>query len=88
MCFQFDVYALLDLGARYTLSFVTSYVTMKFECQSRNTLETFSVSTSIGESIVAKQVYRMCLISISHKVIPVILVFVFTIYHKLKYFSL
>ncbi|WMV33503.1 hypothetical protein MTR67_026888 [Solanum verrucosum] len=51
---QFDVYALLDPGA--TLFFVTSYVAMKFDVSPKILSEPFSVSTSVGDSVLAKQV--------------------------------
>ncbi|WMV09329.1 hypothetical protein MTR67_002714 [Solanum verrucosum] len=51
---QLDVYALLDSGA--TLSFVTPYVAMRFGVVLDLLLEHFSVSTHVGDSIVAKRV--------------------------------
>uniref|UniRef100_M1DNN4 Gag-pol polyprotein n=1 Tax=Solanum tuberosum TaxID=4113 RepID=M1DNN4_SOLTU len=73
--FQLDVYALLDPGA--TLSFVTPYVAMRFDMLPDVLLEPFSVSTSstpIGDFVVAKRVYRRCLVSLSHRVTLVDLV--------------
>ncbi|KAH0773630.1 hypothetical protein KY290_010767 [Solanum tuberosum] len=64
--FSIDVYALLDPGA--TLSFVTPLVAMKFEILPEELVEPFSVSTPVGDSVVAKRVYRSCPISLSHKV--------------------
>ncbi|KAH0679012.1 hypothetical protein KY284_020097 [Solanum tuberosum] len=63
--FPFDVYALLDLGA--SLSFVTPYVAMNFDVHPEQLLEPFSVSTPVGESILAERVYRDCTISVNHK---------------------
>ncbi|XP_049363665.1 uncharacterized protein LOC125828397 [Solanum verrucosum] len=61
--FKLDVYVLLDPGA--TLSFVTSYVSMKFDVLPDVMLEPFSVSTSIGDSVVAKKVYSIELLSLT-----------------------
>lgn len=54
--FHINVYALLDPYA--TLSFMKLYVAMRFYVLPNVLLELFSISTPIGESIVAKQVYR------------------------------
>ncbi|WMV19054.1 hypothetical protein MTR67_012439 [Solanum verrucosum] len=70
--FQLDVYSLLDLGA--TLSFVTPYVAMRFDVLPDVLLESFSASTPVGDSIVAKRLYRKCLVSLSHRVTLVDLV--------------
>ena len=45
--FQLDVYSLLDTAA--TLSFVTLYVSMRFDVPPDVLLEFFSISTPIGE---------------------------------------
>ncbi|KAH0758098.1 hypothetical protein KY290_021591 [Solanum tuberosum] len=63
--FTLDVYALLDPGA--SLSFVTPYVVMNFDVLTEKLCEPFSVSTLVGESILAKRVYHDCDISINHK---------------------
>lgn len=47
--FNFDVYVLLD--PRVNLSFVNPYFRMNFEVLLKKPLESFSVSTSVGESI-------------------------------------
>jgi len=70
--FQIDVYALLDPGV--TLSFVTPFVSMRFDVLLEVLLEPFSVSTLIGDSVVAKRVYRKCAVSLSHRVTLVELV--------------
>ena len=63
--FDLDVYALLDPGA--TLYFVTTYIAIQFN--GPETLsEPFSVSTPVGDPIVARWVYRNFPINISHKV--------------------
>lgn len=49
--FHHDVYALLDLDA--TLSFLTPYVTMRFDLCPSILLEPFLVSTRVNDSIVA-----------------------------------
>lgn len=56
-----------------TLSLVTPYVAMKFDILSY-VLDSFSFSTVIGDSIVAKRIYRKCLISLSLRVTRVDLV--------------
>ena len=70
--FSIDVYAFFDPGA--TLSFVTPFVAMKFVILPEELLEPFSVSIPVGNSIVAKRVYRSCPISLSYKVTLVDLV--------------
>ncbi|KAH0747210.1 hypothetical protein KY285_008867 [Solanum tuberosum] len=69
---QLDVYALLDPDA--TLSFVTPYVSMRFDVLPDVVIEPFSVSTPIGDSVVAKMVYRRCPVSLCHIVTLVDLV--------------
>ncbi|KAH0709376.1 hypothetical protein KY284_010803 [Solanum tuberosum] len=54
-----------DLGA--SLSFVTPYVAMNFYVLPKKLLEPFSVSTPVGESILAERDYRDCIISVNHK---------------------
>ncbi|XP_010326460.1 uncharacterized protein [Solanum lycopersicum] len=54
--FTFDVYALIDPVS--TLSFVTQLVTKKFDALLDILHEPFLVSTPVGESLVAKRVYR------------------------------
>lgn len=53
-----DVYALLDPGA--TLSFVTPLVVKMFDTLPYTLHEPFLISTPMGESVVAKRVYRNC----------------------------
>ncbi|WMV50784.1 hypothetical protein MTR67_044169 [Solanum verrucosum] len=70
--FHINVYAFLDPSA--TLSFVMPYVSMRFDVSPDVLLDLFSISTPIGESIVAKRVYRNCHVSLSHRVTYVDLV--------------
>ncbi|KAH0636267.1 hypothetical protein KY290_036703 [Solanum tuberosum] len=70
--FSIDVYALLDPNA--TLSFVTPLMAMIFDVLPEKLEEPFSMSTPVGDSVVAKRVYRSCPISSSHKVTLVELV--------------
>jgi len=70
--FHHNVHALLDPGA--TLSFNTPYVAIRFNVSPEVLLEHFSISTPIGESVVAKRVYKRCPISLSHMIILVNLV--------------
>jgi len=64
--FLIDIYDLLDPDA--TLSFVTPYMSMKFDILPEVLLESFLVSTPVGDSVVAKRVYRRCPISLSRRV--------------------
>ncbi|XP_070046829.1 uncharacterized protein [Nicotiana tomentosiformis] len=57
-----DVYALIDSGS--TLSYVTPYVAMEFGIELEQLHEPCSVSTPVGESIVAAQVYRDCVVTV------------------------
>ncbi len=70
--FHLDVYDFHDSSV--TLSFVTPYVAMRFDVSLEVLLDYFSVSTPIGESIVAKRVYRNYPISLSHRVTHIDLV--------------
>ncbi|KAG5576138.1 hypothetical protein H5410_056272 [Solanum commersonii] len=63
--FTFNVYALLDRGA--SLSFVTPYIVMSFDVLLEQLLDPFSVSTHVGESILAEKVYRDSIICANHK---------------------
>ena len=64
--FTLDVYALLDLGA--TLSSVAPLVSKKFDVLPEILDEPFLVSTPVGESVVAKRVYRNCPITLTNRV--------------------
>src|SRR5688572_26991763 len=66
--FSIDVYALLDPGAN--LSFVTPFVANRFEVVPEMLLEPYLVSNPVGESIVARKVYKQCPIFIMHKMVP------------------
>lgn len=50
--FFYDVYVLLD--PNYTLYFMTPYVAF----------ETFSISTHVGESVIARRIYSKYVVSI------------------------
>ncbi|KAH0721575.1 hypothetical protein KY285_005148 [Solanum tuberosum] len=64
--FDLDVYALLDPGA--TLSFVTPYIAVKFDVSPETLSEPFSVSTPVGDRVIARRVYKNCPITVSQKV--------------------
>uniref|UniRef100_A0A0V0H6A2 Putative ovule protein n=1 Tax=Solanum chacoense TaxID=4108 RepID=A0A0V0H6A2_SOLCH len=64
--FNIDVYALLDISD--ALSFVTQYVANKFDMLPEVLLDPFSISTPVGDSVVAKRVYRICHISLSRRI--------------------
>src|SRR5688572_17238643 len=66
--FHLDVYALIDPGAN--ISFVSPYVSMRFYVKSELLKDPFHVSTPVGESVVARTVYKRCPISVFHKTIP------------------
>ena len=61
--FDLDVYTLLDPGA--TLSFVTPYIAFQFSVSPETLSEPFSVSTPIGDLVIARRVYRNCPIIVS-----------------------
>ena len=66
--FHFDIYAFIDLGAN--ISFVSPYVSMRFSVRHEVLKDLFYVFTPVGESVVARTVYRNCPISIFHRVFP------------------
>ncbi|KAH0685720.1 hypothetical protein KY290_017248 [Solanum tuberosum] len=70
--FTINVYALLDPGAN--LSFVTPLVAIKFDMLPEILDKPFSVSTPVGDSIVAKRVYRGCPVALPNRVTLVDLV--------------
>ncbi|XP_070041052.1 uncharacterized protein [Nicotiana tomentosiformis] len=57
-----DVYGRIDPG--FTLSYVTPYVAMEFGIELEQLHEPFFVSTMVGESIMAAQVYRDCVVMV------------------------
>ena len=63
--FDLDVYALFDPGV--TLSFVTPYITVKFDVSPEILSEPFSVSTPVGYPVIARQVYKNCPVTVSLK---------------------
>lgn len=54
--FFYDMYCFLDLGS--TLSYVTLFVDVYFGFNYEVILDPSSISTSIGDSLVAKRVYK------------------------------
>ena len=66
--FHLDVYVLIDPGAN--ISFVSPYVSMRFSVKPEFLKDPFHVSTPVGESVIARTVYRNCPISVFHKTIP------------------
>ncbi|KAH0661218.1 hypothetical protein KY284_026149 [Solanum tuberosum] len=52
--FDLDAYALLDPVT--TLSFVTPYIAVKFDVSPKTLLEPFSVSTTVGDPVIARRV--------------------------------
>ncbi|XP_070004641.1 uncharacterized protein [Nicotiana sylvestris] len=57
-----DVCALIDPGS--TLSYVTPFVAMEFEIEPDQLHEPFLVSTLVGESITAAQLYKGCVVTL------------------------
>ena len=64
--FDLDVYALLD--PRVTLSFVTPYIAVQFDVSQETLSVPFSVSTPIGDPVIARRVYKNCPVIVSQKV--------------------
>jgi len=56
------------------LSFVTPYVAIRFDVGPKIISNPFHISTHVGDSIVAKRVYRNCPFFVSHRVTHVDLV--------------
>ncbi|XP_070029560.1 uncharacterized protein [Nicotiana sylvestris] len=56
--FCYDVYALIDPGS--TLSYVTPFVANKFGVEPELTSKLLAVSTTIGDSMIDRRVYRGC----------------------------
>lgn len=50
------------------MSFRTPYIAVNFKVKPEILIELFSVSTPVGHSIIARQLYRNCPIIISQKV--------------------
>ncbi|XP_059277631.1 uncharacterized protein LOC132031721 [Lycium ferocissimum] len=63
--FTYDVYALMDPGS--TLSYVTPFIAKKYGMEPEKLREPFEVSTPVGESVVARRIYRGCLVMIYHR---------------------
>ena len=70
--FDLDVYALLDPWAN--LSFVTSYMAVQFSVSPETISESFLVCTQVDDPVIARRVYRNCLVTVSQKVTSVYLV--------------
>ena len=64
--FSIKAYDLLDLG--FTLSFATSLVAKKFDILPDILHDPFIVSAPVGESVVAKRVYRSFPIMLPNRV--------------------
>ncbi|XP_070032780.1 uncharacterized protein [Nicotiana tomentosiformis] len=57
-----DVYALIY--PEFSLSYVTPYVATSFGIESEQLHEPFSVSTPVGQSIMAVKIYRDCVVTV------------------------
>ena len=60
--FSHIVYVLIDPGS--TLSYVTPLIAEKFKRTPKLLVKPFEVSTPIGDSIIARRVYRNCIITV------------------------
>ncbi|XP_070036148.1 uncharacterized protein [Nicotiana tomentosiformis] len=60
-----DAYALMDPGS--TFSYVTPYFALDFGIEQEQLLEPFSVSTPVGDSVIASRVYRGCVVIIQDR---------------------
>ncbi|XP_070007500.1 uncharacterized protein [Nicotiana sylvestris] len=60
--FSYNVYVLIDLGS--TLSYVTPFVANKFGVEPELISKPLAVSTPIGDSMIARRVYRGCIVMI------------------------
>ncbi|KAH0681196.1 hypothetical protein KY284_022281 [Solanum tuberosum] len=60
--FSHIVYVLIDPGS--TLSYVTPLIAEKFKRTPECLVKPFEVSTPIGESIIARRVYRNCIVTV------------------------
>ncbi|XP_059310233.1 uncharacterized protein LOC132061428 [Lycium ferocissimum] len=56
------VYALIHPGS--TLSYITPYVSDKFGIKPESLSKPFSVSTPVGEPVIARRIYRQCVVTI------------------------
>ncbi|XP_075096565.1 uncharacterized protein LOC107786335 [Nicotiana tabacum] len=63
--FTFDVYALIDPGS--TLYYVTPYIAKKFGIKPEKLCEPFEVSTPVGESVIARYIYRGCPVKVHRR---------------------
>ncbi|XP_075096267.1 uncharacterized protein LOC142174380 [Nicotiana tabacum] len=63
--FTFDVYALIDPGS--TLSYITPYIAKKFGIEPEKLCEPFKVSTPVGESVIARYIYKGCPVKVCHR---------------------
>ena len=64
--FDLDVYALLDPGD--TLSFVTPYIAFQFSVSVETLSEHFLVSTTVGDPVIARRVYKNIPVTVSQNV--------------------
>jgi len=62
--FYFDVYVLMDPDLSF--SYVTPLVAVNFEMDPELIFEIILVCTLVGESVIAKRVYKKCPIAIFH----------------------
>ncbi|XP_069147059.1 uncharacterized protein [Solanum lycopersicum] len=64
--FDFDIYALLDPGD--TFSFVTPYIAVQFSVNPKKLSKSFSVSTPVGDLVIARRAYKNYPVTVSQKV--------------------
>ena len=67
LVFYLDVYVLFDPES--SLFYMTPLMGVNFKMSPKKIPEPFLVSTLVGESVVSKQVYRDCPITVLHRLI-------------------
>lgn len=66
--YDFDVYALLDMGD--ILTFVTPFLANRFNLCPEVYVEPFEVCTPVGKSIIVRRAHRNYPVSILYKIVP------------------
>lgn len=62
---SYDILVLLDINS--TLCDVSPYAVVHFGFGSKSVFDPFVVSTTVGESIIARKIYRNCVMSIFYR---------------------
>lgn len=64
----FHLHAYVLFNPKALLSFVTPYIAINFNVSPKIIVEPFSISTSMGKSIIARWVYINCPVTVSQKI--------------------